>query len=165
MPTFPATVDDHGVAISRVYRDGGHGQLLARLVPRDQSMLSVRLRQGRWFTAGEPNAIVLNAAAAAALPATCCGKPLKLLVDGHEAHVDRVGGPFLDEGRTYHNSGAVTVIEQHCRLFAIERASRSCVAGWPHVRDIAVRSALAPKASRNRRVLRGSLPQFKHRAI
>lgn len=61
---FAATpVSDSGLAIERVYPDGGHGSLTLYSLPQTTQMISREISAGRWFDAGEADAVVLNQAA------------------------------------------------------------------------------------------------------
>lgn len=76
-----------GLAISRTYPDGGHGQLLLRTAPQSPRLQRFELTQGRWFGPASDAAavpeLVANAAALALLdwPARL-GATLSVVTDG-----------------------------------------------------------------------------------
>lgn len=55
--------DDHGADVGRVHGDGGHGALAYREAAPTTDMIRHRMADGRWLSAGDSGAVVLNSMA------------------------------------------------------------------------------------------------------
>ncbi len=65
----PAAVNrPDGLNIVRTYPDGGHGSFSLRSAPPDSKLVDITLLAGRWLTASDSNAVVLNHTAKAFFP-------------------------------------------------------------------------------------------------
>lgn len=77
-----APASDQPLAIERTYPDGGHGSLLLRAAPPTSSLVAFPVLAGRWLTAEDTDAVVLNQLAVRQFANVQVGGQVELSVEG-----------------------------------------------------------------------------------
>ncbi len=71
-----------GLAVVQTYPDGGHGSFTLRAIPSGSKLIETPMLEGRWLTAGDTNAVVLNQNAKALFPDVKLGNEIQLMIEG-----------------------------------------------------------------------------------